>query len=567
MAQVGAHSKTPESPLIYGEIGDDPAELAALAEAIVVVPPEYDLTRSGMALFPHGASITHARIKDLRKLVEAVQSHPSCRVPRRQVDGTENHPPNQTRTRLKIHQGEVVVADLRSLDIVASLSLSPHFAGTARFDRARFAGDAWFVGASFEGTAWFGLASFAGDARFDRTSFAGDAWFVEARFEGPARFDLASFVGAARFGRARFEGDARFAGASFEAAALFGRARFEGDARFGGASFEGTARFDLASCAGAARFDGTRFAQRVGGDFRGFTVRTCKFGPKSPSLERSRSVRLRRLFHSAWTSYLTWRGVRSLGQLQILNRVSVVALVAVPSLAGLWEVLGAHLPGWPAMTPTLALAFFAAVAVTIGLLLYQLFVPAEVRSHDEDGFVEQMHKRYPEGQADRNDGLRRAVEKLEALAALRPYDRHRNFVLHHGETIWIPPREHIEWFQDPEEPVPRRAIANIPTKPVTEATSEAEAKVPKRVPARSRDGFVPGAERARITIEQGARAEYWLTSRRNVGAAVASLFFYLMGICILLVILFIQSVQVGVAAGWWNAPSIVHRLDHSGTSK
>ena len=45
------------------EIGDDPAELADIAERVV-----------------RGETIRNARIKSLRKLIEAVQAHPNAKL-------------------------------------------------------------------------------------------------------------------------------------------------------------------------------------------------------------------------------------------------------------------------------------------------------------------------------------------------------------------------------------------------------------------------------------------------------------------------------------------------------
>lgn len=70
--------------------------------------------------------------------------------------------------------------------------------------------------------------------------------------------------------------------------------------------------------------------------------------------------------------------------------------------------------------------------------------------------------------------------------------------------------------------------------------------------AKPRMGIVPGAERARITIEEGAHAEYWLKSRDKIGWAWASFILYVIGIGCLLVILYLQSREVGRAAGWWG---------------
>jgi hypothetical protein len=65
---------------------------------------------------------------------------------------------------------------------------------------------------------------------------------------------------------------------------------------------------------------------------------------------------------------------------------------------------------------------------------------------------------------------------------------------------------------------------------------------------------VPGAERRRIVIEEGARAEYWLKSREKIVWASVSFTLYMVGIGFLLLILAIQLHRVLDAAGWLPTP-------------
>jgi len=73
------------------------------------------------------------------------------------------------------------------------------FAGNVRFGGAKFAGNAEFVNAKFAGIPWFGGATFAGDAGFFNAKFAGNAWFVNAKFAGDVRFGGAEFAGSIKF--------------------------------------------------------------------------------------------------------------------------------------------------------------------------------------------------------------------------------------------------------------------------------------------------------------------------------------------------------------------------------
>ncbi len=289
-----------------------------------------------------------------------------------------------------------------------------------------------------------------------------------------------------------------------------------------------------------------------------------------------------------------WQTVRGLGQLQILNRVSLIALIAVPVIVACWpavralagayhralgesyaamdrllleiaraassvpltdgarervldatEEASAISTAWqvrlteivnegPYIGDTLALVFVAAALVTLGLLVYQVWGAEDVRNYDRDKFIDRAHQRYPEKASDVNDGLRRAIERLEQIAKSRS-DRHPNLVRHHGDTIWIPPRDRIDWFEDEKPP----ANASTDTCPHEMDRSE-------RAPL----SIVPGAERRRITIEEGAKAEYWLKSRKSIGLAWVSFLFYLIGIGCLLWVLVIQAKRVAEAAGW-----------------
>lgn len=153
-----------------------------------------------------------------------------------------------------------------------------------------------------------------------------------------------------------------------------------------------------------------------------------------------------------------WTTVRGIGQLQILTRVSILALILVPILAGAWPAgrvainrsneaiteaserfdrsaatltaaaeattiqtihdeirqFGQWASNWRdrfgsmtldnrALPVTMALGFFAAVFVTIGQIIDQTRAPDLIRKQDEDAFVEWMQRRSPEG-PDRADG-------------------------------------------------------------------------------------------------------------------------------------------------------------------
>lgn len=466
----------------FVKIGTGQQELRTLADAVV-----------------HGASIAHAEIADLRALIEAVQSHSDVNLAPSKGDDKKADRDQHAPTSLAIHGGRVAPCDRSRLDIRVTLSASASFSPRASFRAASFSSGAYFGAASFAGGADFRKASYSGDVDFTPTSFVGDVWL----------------------------------------------------------------------------------------DARWIDVRTVRFADSARRGAIKRWMRRR----------FGWTVVRGVGELGILTRVSLIALIAVPILAGLWPALrvavnrynramteaseqfdqaadrletaaentdpalsvtigefGAWAHDWrdrfgemtmdqPQLSWTLALAFFAAVGVTIGQLLYQVNAPIKLRKEDEDEFVESIHKRYPEGAPDRNDGPRRAIDALAAIARIRD-DRHASFVDHHGETVWIPPGTRIHWFSDLKDEVD-----------VDETQVEADdpdgSQVPKKGRAASVEGIIPGAERARIALEEGARAEYWLTGRERPFWAWMSFVFYCVAMSLLLWILIIQSHHVAKAAGWW----------------
>jgi uncharacterized protein YjbI with pentapeptide repeats len=142
------------------------------------------------------------------------------------------------------------------LDLLAALlealkeDETPRF-GQARFDWARFSGDAWFRGVQFGGDAWFRGVQFSGPAKFEGAQFGGQAEFHGAQFSGDAWFRAADFSEGAWFEGAHFSEGARFDGAHFSEGAGFRQAQFSGDTEFSGAQFSGKVGFSRAQFSAA----------------------------------------------------------------------------------------------------------------------------------------------------------------------------------------------------------------------------------------------------------------------------------------------------------------------------
>ena len=92
--------------------------------------------------------------------------------------------------------------------------------------------------------------------------------------------------------------------------------------------------------------------------------------------------------------WLDWRFVRSLGELQILTRASYAMLGVVPILAGLWNALPLGEPRSHYLTHTWVFAFFAALGVTFGQVIYQTLAPEIVRRSTREQFVREKRDEY-----------------------------------------------------------------------------------------------------------------------------------------------------------------------------
>jgi uncharacterized protein YjbI with pentapeptide repeats len=131
----------------------------------------------------------------------------------------------------------------------------------ARFDRAIFGVEAWFVSVTFGSEARFTGATFGDNAMFINATFGFGADFTNATFGHKARFMGATFGDGAKFDGARFGDWATFAEAVFGSMATFTGATFGS-----GAGFVRTAFSDLALFIGVSFGSGARFGAATFGD-------------------------------------------------------------------------------------------------------------------------------------------------------------------------------------------------------------------------------------------------------------------------------------------------------------
>jgi hypothetical protein len=506
------------------------------------------------------------------------------------------------------------------------------FVGGAHFNGTHYNRFAFFLNAIFNKRAGFAHARFDNRARFEDTCFHGDALFDHSSFAKPANLARATFCARASFKNILAAQDIVFTEAVFVKHACFNESVLKGPATFTKAAFGDTLSLDDMTIQAPCSMDGALILASVSGDCRLVDVRRVLFGAegrravhkrfrKRPlaktnliSRDNSSAFKLITQMVSLWRpAGIGWKAVRGLGEIAILNRVSIVALLLVPVLAAVWPAVqyaaGAYHDGvretqmsldkateqardavaalpdrfegqkeqlavvimsaedatkrWsqrvdrfvsesPHLSVTLALAFFAAAGVTLGQLTYQVWAPEALRTSSVDVFIDECVRRYPAGSGQRDDGLRRATDAmtiigdpqcLESTTGSRAggescrLDRHPRLVKHHGETIWIPPRDRVEWFRDAE---------NAANKETSGGPSAG------RKGASRQAGYLLGVEREEIALEEGARAEYLLLSRKNLPASNVSGVLYAVGISCLLAILAIQAFHVAKAADMWN---------------
>jgi len=142
------------------------------------------------------------------------------------------------------------------------------FAGDARFMQAQFSEGANFLGAQFSGLAYFNSAQFGEQANFGGASFHGPASFCAARFDAEALFLGARFSANTGTSRSYWRAGATF----FNHGAFFTEAQFCRHAAFDRAQFSGPAGFDHAEFEAEAQFTGVQFgplASFVEAQFKG----------------------------------------------------------------------------------------------------------------------------------------------------------------------------------------------------------------------------------------------------------------------------------------------------------
>ncbi len=427
------------------------------------------------------------------------------------------------------------------------------------FESATFGKEASFASATFGVGARFASATFGYGASFALATFGAAADFASATFGDAASFDSAALGFAASFASATFGDNSDFYLATFDDWASFASAIFGKRVRFDSATFGDSADF------ASARFgDWARFASATIGDRASFL--NTRFGSGggivqarvAPPLQRKRWLD-RRWWWPNLRQKFNWTHVRAFGELHVLTRVSYLALVLVPLVAGVWPAVRRlvnlvdrdldPLPiGW-------VLAFLGALAVAIGHLVYQLAAEPLVRRQSSAEFQRERAREYlAADDRQRRDLLTRPFAWLGQIAERMPNFRHRNFVCRHDQTVWIPSDlEELERVQESRQPPPAVQVEPAPTDSGAKAPPAVGAQPPAPKPTAAATAALPfnRHELAQIMIDEGARAEYDVAARQKLGwAGVAAGFYGLGAVFVVWLVAWQLWIVLREAGGW-----------------
>ncbi len=380
-----------------------------------------------------------------------------------------------------------------------------------------------FTDAPFRPTFRLHNCRFTSFANFSGTEFGADSGVTDSAFDAGASFERVKLSCRPDFSGNTFFGDVDFSQAALVVDARFDRTRFHGNARFWSTDFGREPTFDGVQLTAAADFLRVRFAPHDG--FGNLTVAHQHFD-RWPSKLRTLVAKTGERFG--------WQFVRGVGGLQILTRISYAAIVLVPIIAGLWP---RNLPFVDIEAPTLPiewpLAYFAALSVAFGHLLYETSAPDLTKRNSLEDFVGQRADTFrTASDREQPDLLQQSFAWLQTAAESLPATRHPNFVKRHGTTIWLPknPRELLQFTDDYQ-------------KIDVDAESE-KFYLDRRLPTHTPE------ELRLIVVDEGAKAEYLVTSRGSRFQAICSTACYLAGAYLILWLISRQASTTISAAGW-----------------
>ena len=158
---------------------------------------------------------------------------------------------------------------------------------------------------------------------------------------------------------------------------------------------------------------------------------------------------------------------------------------------------------------------------------------------------------FDERAGDRELRLRKAMQRLKDAQFRMPWNRHRNFVHRDGDTVWVPSEMERFILKPRKDKATQTREGDQPEEPAGQ--SEA---VSTETAIEEYDSTL-----MRVTIEEGAKAEYDVEARENLKRAWGSGFCYLIATILIGWIVFSQAANIGDVAGWWKSPLIEHVED------
>jgi hypothetical protein len=180
---------------------------------------------------------------------------------------------------------------------------------------------------------------------------------------------------------------------------------------------------------------------------------------------------------------------------------------------------------------SLALAFFAALCVALGHLVYQLAAPALIKEQIVDAFSQELGEG-SKGAGVSMDALLRAYASLNDLAAKLPFSHHPNLVVRHSLTLWFPDNLEAIITDTPPQP-PSGATFPVPPPPPAPPTIDRSL-----------------LDRCRVLIDEGTRAEYQLRSLNHLLWARIAFVLYVLAGSLLFWIIINQARSVMHSANW-----------------
>lgn len=220
----------------------------------------------------------------------------------------------------------------------------------------------------------------------------------------------------------------------------------------------------------------------------------------------------------------------------------------------------------PLLPWSLAAAFFAALFVVLGHLVFQLAAPEPVRLFTWEDFIANRKEDYAKHPT--TDALLRAREFVQTklgrqLAESERYEAEETLRGMYGSleadrerrerTLRDLSKEKLmtllDWIESKKSPAPsdyQEEAAYVSGKILGEAPAE--------IISDGKDAAISTQEMT--AIERGARAEYLRLAGRNPLGTIAAVVLYTMAVWLIMIVIKVQAVAVVTAAGWRSAAEL-----------